>query len=99
MFLSLSVVLVLIPLLLFAYKKLQSLQLGSSRSMIKILSVQSLGTKEKLIMVEVEGQKLLLGVTAGSITKLKEFNDSKSFDALLEEENAHQNTVNESDNA
>lgn len=99
MFFSLSVVLVLIPVLLFAYKKLQSLQLGSSRSAIQIVSVQSLGSKEKLVMVEVENQRLLLGVTANSITKIKEFTDTASFNDLLEEENVHQNSVNESEHA
>jgi flagellar protein FliO/FliZ len=99
MFLSLSVVLILIPLLLFAYKKLQSLQLGAGRSIIKIVSVQSLGAKEKLVLVEVENQRLLLGVTANSITKIKEFTDTSSFNELLEEENVHQNTMSENKNA
>ncbi|MFT2110261.1 flagellar biosynthetic protein FliO [Marinomonas sp. 2405UD68-3] len=95
MFLSLSLVLILIPVLLFLYKKLQSFQIRSGKSVINIISVQSLGTKEKLVMVEVENQKMLLGVTAGSITKLKEFNHQSSFSELIEEENRHQNTLNE----
>lgn len=38
---------------------------------IKVQSMMSLGTKEKLVVVEVEGEKLLLGVTPHNITVLK----------------------------
>lgn len=38
---------------------------------IKVQSMMSLGAKEKLVIVEVEGEKLLLGVTPHNITVLK----------------------------
>lgn len=43
---------------------------------MKVLSAMSLGTKERLMIVEVAGQKLLLGVTAERIECLKELPDS-----------------------
>ncbi len=99
MFLSLSFVLVLIPILLFSYKKLQNFRIGQNKSTIDILTVQSLGTKEKLVVVEVEGQRLLLGVTSNSITTLQELGGKTNFSELIEEENRHQNSLNEQKNA
>ncbi|ADZ92440.1 flagellar biosynthetic protein FliO [Marinomonas mediterranea] len=72
-FLGLAVVLALVPLSLWGIKKLQSAQLRLHRSDINVIAVQSLGTKEKLVLVEVEGKRSLLGVTANSINKLQDY--------------------------
>ena len=75
MLLSLAVVIVIIPVALFIIKKLQGVQKKLGKSPIKIVSAQSLGAKEKLIVVEVEQQRLLLGVTAHGIALLKTLSD------------------------
>lgn len=43
---------------------------------MKVLSTMSLGTKERLMIVDVAGKKLLLGVTAERIECLKELPDT-----------------------
>lgn len=40
---------------------------------IKTLSILSLGTKEKILLLEVEGERLLVGVTASQMSTLKTF--------------------------
>ena len=47
-----------------------------SNADMKVLSAMSLGTKQRLIIVEVAGKKLLLGVTAERIECLRELPDS-----------------------
>ncbi len=51
---------------------------------LKIVSSMPLGTREKLVVIEVENKKLLLGVTAHNINTLHEFSDSEP---ALESEN------------
>lgn len=73
--LSLLFVVALIPAALFAIKKLQGMQQKYGKSPIEIVSAQALGAKEKLVVVEVEQQRLLLGVTSHSISLLKTLSD------------------------
>jgi len=75
MFLSLAFVIAMIPLALFAIKKLQGVQHKFGKSPIQIVNVQALGAKEKLVIVTVEEQRLLLGVTSQSISLLKTLSD------------------------
>jgi flagellar protein FliO/FliZ len=42
---------------------------------IRILSVASLGTRERLLLVQVHGRQLLLGVTAQQVTPVHVFGD------------------------
>ncbi|AJQ96315.1 flagellar biosynthetic protein FliO [Gynuella sunshinyii] len=42
---------------------------------IKIITAVSLGTKEKLILIEAGGKQMLLGVTQHQINLLKEFDE------------------------
>lgn len=72
---SLVFVVILIPVVLFGIKKLQGLQHKYGKTPIQVLSVQALGTKEKLVVVEIEQQRLLLGVTSQSISLLKTLSD------------------------
>lgn len=96
MLLSLVIVVALIPVFLFGVKKLQSVQLKLGKaSAIQVVTVQSLGTKEKLVIVEVDKQRLLLGVTANSITLLKDLSSKDSFSKLIDEENSRQNDLGE----
>ena len=83
---SLLFIVAFIPLTLWLMKKFQLAQMKLSQSAIKIVSVQALGTKEKLMLVEVEGERVLLGVTAHSISHLKSFSShGRSFAAMMDE--------------
>ena len=84
--LSLAFIVVFIPACLWLVKKLQVTQMRFSQSDIRIVSSQSLGTKEKIVLVEVEGEKILLGVTSQSINHLKSFSsNSKAFAQAMSE--------------
>jgi flagellar protein FliO/FliZ len=72
--LALIVVLAVIVGLAMIAKRF-NLKIQSNADM-KVLSAMSLGTKERLMIVEVAGKKLLLGVTAERIECLKELPDS-----------------------
>ena len=52
-------------------KRVQGLR-GVSGESLQILSSTALGPKEKLVLVQVEGTRLLVGVNQQSITKLLE---------------------------
>ncbi|GGN16987.1 flagellar biosynthetic protein FliO [Marinomonas arctica] len=83
---SLIVVIAFIPACLWLMKRFQFAQMKLGQSEIKIVNVQSLGTKEKLMLVEVEGERLLIGVTPQSITHLRSFSPKgKSFASMMEE--------------
>jgi len=57
---------------------------------MKVVGGLSLGTRERAVLIEVEGQRLLLGVAPGRVDKLHVFEQQKSaFDAQL---NKHMDT-------
>lgn len=94
---SLIVVIAFIPACLWLMKRFQFAQMKLGQSEIKIVNVQSLGTKEKLMLVEVEGERLLIGVTAQSITHLKSFSPSgESFASFMEEVDREHSTDDKS---
>ena len=47
----------------------------------RILSSYALGRREKLMLIEIHNQRLLLGVTAGSIQLIKDLTDITSTDS------------------
>lgn len=51
----------------------QGAMLGSQH--MKILATMPLGTRERLLLVDVAGQQILLGVSAGRITNLHSFDE------------------------
>jgi len=71
---GLAIVLALIFALAWMSKRLSGGALGSHKFM-KILAVQPLGTKEKILLVEVGGQQMMLGVTPGRISMLHVFDE------------------------
>lgn len=75
MFLSLAVIIAIIPAAIFLMKKLQNVQHKLGKSPIQVVNVQALGAKEKLVIVDVEGKRLLLGVTGQSISLIKTLSD------------------------
>lgn len=45
---------------------------GSASQRLQLIAAKSLGSKEKIVIVEIEGTWLVLGVAAGGISKLHE---------------------------
>ncbi|WP_249344344.1 flagellar biosynthetic protein FliO [Marinomonas sp. CT5] len=83
---SLIFVIAFIPACLWLMKRFQFAQMKLGQSDIKVVNVQSLGAKEKLMLVEVEGERLLIGVTAHSISHLRSFSSkNQSFAAVMDE--------------
>ncbi len=84
--LSLIFIVLFIPACLWLMKRFQLAQMKLGQSEIKIANVQSLGAKEKLMLVEVEGERMLIGVTAHTISHLKSFPANKeSFASVMDE--------------
>ena len=75
MILGLGAVLVLIFGLAWMAKRL-NLNVGGVTTGMKVVASLNVGQKEKLLLVEVEGQRLLLGVTAGQVTLLRTMNEA-----------------------
>ena len=79
MVIGLSVVLGLIFVLAWLSKRFNLAAPGGS-SRMKLLSAMSVGPKEKIMLVEVEGEKLLLGVTSQQINRLASYDKDASID-------------------
>jgi len=76
MILSLLMVLALIIICAFVLKRFNFAQQGISQ--LKIVTSLSLGTKERVMVVQVGEEQLLLGVTAGQITLLDKLSEPLS---------------------
>lgn len=50
-----------------------NLNMPGATGNMRLLSAMSVGQKERIMLVEVEGEKILLGVTPGQINLLKEY--------------------------
>jgi len=72
--LSLGLVLGLILLMAFLLRKLTHYKLQVTSDM-KILSQLPVGTKERILLLEIGGNRMLVGVTAQAITTLHLFSD------------------------
>lgn len=83
MVLALFAVLVVIVVLASLLKRFNLKFQGASG--MKVLSSVSLGTKERLVIVEVGGQKLLLGVTQQRIDCLKELPNDINLEGKQEQ--------------
>ncbi|MGP3792057.1 flagellar biosynthetic protein FliO [Pseudomonas sp. B392_1p] len=68
--LGLGVVIGLIFLLAWVVRRLQGQVGPRSNQVIKLLSSQALGQRERLLLVQVGEEQILLGLTAGRITPL-----------------------------
>jgi flagellar protein FliO/FliZ len=69
MLLGLMVVIALIFLCAFFVRRLNGLTI-TNRQMMRIVAALPLGTREKIVLIEVGKQQLLLGLAPGSITTL-----------------------------
>lgn len=73
-FAGLGVVIALILALAWVSRRLSGGALGNTQFM-KILAVQPLGAREKIILVDVSGKQMMLGVTPGRIATLHVFDE------------------------
>lgn len=73
MFFSLLTMVAIIVILAYLYKRYGSRLVGSNRE-LKILSTLPVGSKEKLLLVQVGEEQLLVGVTAHNISPLHQLN-------------------------
>jgi flagellar protein FliO/FliZ len=71
---GLGVVVALIFALAWMSKRLGGGSLGQNKFM-KIIAVQALGAREKIILVDVAGKQMMLGVTPGRIATLHVFDE------------------------
>lgn len=94
---SLIFIIAFIPVCMWLMKRFQLVQMKLGQADIKVVSAQTLGAKEKLMLIEVDGERILIGVTATTITHIKNISSkSKSFASVMDEVdkvtlNAHQN--------
>ncbi len=93
--LALAAVLVLIYALAWFIKRSRGLQ-GMSQLHIKTVAVMPMGVKEKIVLIEIAGKQILLGMTAQNINTLASFDEpiidtankqsaTKSFSERLKE--------------
>ena len=73
-FIGLAAVLAMIFALAWLSRRLSGGSLGNTKFM-KILAVQPLGAREKIILVDVAGTQMMLGVTPGRIATLHVFDE------------------------
>ena len=71
---GLIVVIAIIFVLAYIVRRLNLVQ--SNQGVIKTIAMTSLGQKEKLVLVEVEGQQYLLGVTSQQINLIEKLDSS-----------------------
>lgn len=69
---ALAAVIGLVLLCAFAARRLLGGGIQAAGSQINVLAVRPLGTRERLVLVEVGGEVTLLGVTQNQITPLRE---------------------------
>ena len=76
LFISLASVIALVLIFSYCFKKMNNFSFGGSQVM-NIISSIAIGQKEKIILLEVAGKNLLIGVSSGSISLLKELDSSE----------------------
>jgi len=96
MLLGLGIVLGLIFLCAWVFKRFGGIQ--ATGQQMKVQSVLNLGTREKAVLVDVQGQRLLLGVAPGRVSLLHSFDKtpSDSFDSQLNQTVAENQAESES---
>lgn len=71
MFMGLGLVLALIFLMAWVARRMGGMQLSGSQK-IRLLGGLSLGPREKVVLIQVENKRLLLGVAQGQVNTLHE---------------------------
>lgn len=67
----LSLLIVVVVIVLFAWLARKSRVFGSTHQQLKVVATMPLGQKERLMVVDVGGEQVLLGVTGQQINLLK----------------------------
>lgn len=79
-----SVVLILTILVILAcawmFKRFGQVYSGQQQIPMRVLSVLSVGPKEKVVVVQVDDQRLILGVAPGHVTALSELSPADPED-------------------
>lgn len=71
--LYLGLIVALIVLMGFVAKRLTPMATGANSGGMKVVSSLSLGLKEKLVLVQVGDQQVLLGVTPSQISRIEQY--------------------------
>lgn len=74
MVLSLGIIVILIASCAYAIRKISFTQ-GRSDNAIKIVASLSLGAREKLVLIQIGEQQILLSMTPGEINKIVVFDE------------------------
>lgn len=69
MFMGLGLVLALIFIMAWVVKRMGGMQIASSQR-LQVLSALSVGTREKVVLIQVENKRLLIGVAQGQVSTL-----------------------------
>lgn len=77
-------ILALIIIGFYVYRKSMGRFVASGKNKIKVVARYSLGPKQMLLVVHVEGQKLMLGVTENGISLLKDFGPASADEEEIE---------------
>lgn len=77
---SLALVVGLVILLAFLYKKMQLRMPGSKH--FRVVATLNIGTRERLLVIEMQGKQRVLGVTANSVNFLFELETPLSEEKL-----------------
>ncbi len=73
MLLALGATIGLIIVCALAVRKLNGSNFGASQQALSIVSTTAFSGKERVVLLEVRGRQLLLGVTANSVSLLRDF--------------------------
>lgn len=69
MFMGLGLVVALIFLMAWVVKRMGGMQLAGSQR-LQVLSALSVGTREKVVLIQVENKRLIIGVAQGQVSTL-----------------------------
>jgi len=79
----LCIVLAILILVLFLLKRFSYLKQRSGRGqLISVLSSYHMSPKERIALIDVAGQKLVIGMTPGNITCLAQINKSEVLERI-----------------
>ncbi len=85
----LSIVIAVLILVLFLMRRFLYLRTGSGHGeLIKVLSSYHMTPKERIALIDVAGEKVLIGITAENITRLAKIKDPKAL-ARIENSKDH----------
>ena len=74
--LALLLVVAVIVALAWVLRRVQGGVGGAGTARLKVVAALALGPRERVVVVDVAGTQLLLGVTPGGITRLHEFSEA-----------------------